>query len=132
MVNIQSTAALYNEYRDRFQKIADVRFAAAVLQWDQETYMPVKGAAARARQLATLTETAHNMFTDTRIAGLLEELMSRGDLNPEQQKNVELSWYDYQKENKLSAAFVRLQSETISRAYQSWLEARKANYFHVV
>ena len=30
-------------YREHMRKLADVRAALALMQWDQETYMPIKG-----------------------------------------------------------------------------------------
>jgi len=37
------SSILYEQYRELLQKIADVKYASAVLQWDQETYLPPKG-----------------------------------------------------------------------------------------
>ena len=59
MVLTKSSKDLYTAYRDRMQKIADIKNAVAVLQWDQETYLPVKGAVFRGQQMATLSATAH-------------------------------------------------------------------------
>jgi carboxypeptidase Taq len=39
-----TTRDLYEKYKGKMQRIADVRNANAVLQWDQETYLPKKGA----------------------------------------------------------------------------------------
>lgn len=129
MVNNISTAELYRQYKASFQKIADIKFAAAVLQWDQETYMPIKSALTRARQTATLAEMAHLLFTKAKTGELLEALYERDDLRDNERKNIELSLYDYNKGKKLPAAFVRQLSETTSQSYQSWIEARKANSF---
>jgi len=129
MVNIQTTPELYKQYRSCLQKIADIKYAAAVLQWDQETYMPVKSAAGRAKQLATLAEMAHQLFTEEKTGNLLEELAGRNDLPENERINVELSMYDYKKEKKLSAELVRNLSEVTSQSYQSWLMARKNNSF---
>jgi carboxypeptidase Taq len=124
-----NSTKLYEDYKIQMQKIADVRYASAVLQWDQETYMPTKGAAARARQIATLSELAHELFTAPSFKNILQELSSRDDLDALQQKNISLSWYDYTQQEKLPAEFVRTMSEAISRSYQSWLSARKENSF---
>lgn len=32
----------YEDLKNKIQKIADINFAAGVLNWDQETYMPKK------------------------------------------------------------------------------------------
>jgi carboxypeptidase Taq len=34
----------YEHYRAHMRKLADLRAALALMQWDQETYMPPKGA----------------------------------------------------------------------------------------
>lgn len=124
-----SGATLYAEYKAKMQKIADVKYAAAVLQWDQETYLPEGGAGFRGQQIATLEELAHQLFTDKALQELLLKLNDRHDLSEDEQKNVELSLYDYEKKSKLSSAFVRQQSEAINQAYHAWVEARKAKSF---
>jgi len=122
---------LYSEYTARMQKIADVKFSAAVLQWDQETYLPPKGAEFRARQLATLSEIAHEWLIAPEFGHLLEELHTRQDLPADQQRNVALSLEDYNKQKKFTPAFVRRLSEASSRCFHTWLQARNANSFSV-
>jgi carboxypeptidase Taq len=124
-----SSQTLYAQYQSILQKIADVKYAAAVLQWDQETYLPSGGAAARGRQIATLTEVAHERFTSAELGSLLEALNGSSGLNDRQRRNVELSWQDYQKNKKLPAAFVRQMSETVNKAFHEWLQARKHSRF---
>src|SRR4051794_8556381 len=101
---------LYQQYKEQLQKIADVKYSAAVLQWDQETYLPAKGAEARGRQVATLSEISHQMFTDEKTGGLLQDLLSK-ELPARQKRNAELSWEDYTRLKKLSPEFVRKMSE---------------------
>ncbi|MBZ0234210.1 MAG: carboxypeptidase M32, partial [Deltaproteobacteria bacterium] len=52
----------------------DLRSAAALLRWDQMTYMPEGGAAARGRQLATLEKLAHDRLTDPELARLVDRV----------------------------------------------------------
>ena len=40
---MKNAEELYKEYEERMHRIADLRYANAVLQWDQETYLPAKG-----------------------------------------------------------------------------------------
>jgi carboxypeptidase Taq len=129
MVLTKSTVDLYIEYADRMRKIADIKYAAAVLEWDQETYLPPKGAEYRGRQLASLSEIAHEWFTAASLGDLLQELNQRGDLPEDQRRNVELSLEDYNKQKKFSPAFIRRLSETSSCCFHSWLQARAANSF---
>jgi carboxypeptidase Taq len=129
MILTKSTTDLYTEYVDRMKRIADVKYAAAVLEWDQETYLPPKGAEYRGRQLASLSEIAHEWFTSASLGDLLQELHQRGDLPEDQRRNAELSFEDYNKQKKFSPAFIRRLSETSSRSFHSWLQARTANSF---
>ncbi|MEO6540410.1 MAG: carboxypeptidase M32 [Ferruginibacter sp.] len=120
---------LYSQYKTKMQKIADVKYASAVLQWDQETYLPPKGNDIRGRQLATLSEIAHRQFTDDDTGALLNELVTKNDLDDKEQKNVELSLYDHNKSKKLSSDFVRKMSETVTKSFHAWIRARKENAF---
>ena len=51
------------QLREILAEVSDLNRAAAVLGWDQETYMPPGGVRARAEQLATLRRIAHVRFT---------------------------------------------------------------------
>lgn len=124
-----STITMYQKYRENMERVADVRFATAVLQWDQETYLPPKGAAARGRQISTLTEMAHRMFTDEQLGGLLQELLSKDDLTGDERLNVLQTWEDYSRQQKYSPELVRQLSDASNAAYHSWIEARKVNSF---
>jgi carboxypeptidase Taq len=124
-----NTAQLYADYKTKMQKIADVKYASAVLQWDQETYLPPKGSDIRGRQIATLSEIAHQQFTDEETGSLLMTLNSLADLDDRQKRNVQISLEDYNKNRKLPTAFVRKMSETVNKNYHSWIEARKQNSF---
>jgi carboxypeptidase Taq len=123
--------ANYNSYTEKMHKIADLRFSSALLQWDQETYLPPKGAAIRGQQIATLSEIAHQLFTDESLGSLLQELQSAGDLTANEKRNVALTREDYSKLKKLPTAFVRTLTETVNKSFHSWIEARKANDFRL-
>jgi len=129
-MNSDTSGELYRQYCEHLSKIADVKYAAAVLQWDQETYLPPKGADFRGRQIATLSEIAHQMFTDEKTVHLLQELLSQ-ELTERQKKNVALTWEDYSRLKKLSPAFVRKMSEAVSASFHAWVEARKHNDFTI-
>ncbi len=122
---------LYDRYTAQMRKIADVKYALAVLQWDQETYLPAKGAALRGQQMATLSEIAHRLFADEQLGVLLNDLSAAGELTFSQRRNVALTLEDYNKNKKYTSAFVRQLSESTSRSYHAWIEARKQNDFGV-
>jgi carboxypeptidase Taq len=120
-------AALYAQYEAKMRKIADLKNAAAVLEWDQETFLPAKGAAARRRQLATLRSTAHGWFTDQQMEDILQGLAESDKLSEVERSNVALTLQDYQKQKKYTAAFVEELSLATSTCYQAWVEASRHN-----
>lgn len=126
-----STAAkeLYTTYVTEMRTIADLRYASAVLQWDQETYLPPKGAPIRGQQIATLSEIAHRFFTDDKLGARLQELLASNQLSPDEKRNVELTWQDYSKQKKFPSSFVRELAEAVNKSFHSWIEARKVNDF---
>jgi carboxypeptidase Taq len=111
------------------QRIADIKNASALLQWDQETYLPSKGATIRGQQISTLTELSHQLFTQEDFGILLQELLSKEDLTKDQKRNVELTLEDFSKSRKYPSSFVRNLSEHTNKTFHSWLEARKMNSF---
>lgn len=125
------SAELYSSYQTKMQKIADLKYASAVLQWDQETYLPPGGNNFRSRQIATLNEAAHSEFTRPAIGELLNRVSQCKDLSAGQQRNVQLSLEDYHRSIKLPSEFVRQLSEAVNRSYHAWAKARSANSFEL-
>lgn len=122
----------YETYKSTMQKIADVERAAAVLNWDKEVNNPKKGAAVRARQVATLSGIAHELFTDQAFGDLLAELNTQNEeLGVEAARNITLSLKKYNKTKKLSREFVERKSKVTSATYDAWVKARAANDYSI-
>jgi carboxypeptidase Taq len=120
----------YKAYKDRLTTIADIGYSIGLLSWDQETYMPEKGAGFRAQQMATLSGLVHEHFTDKDFGKILKKLNENPKkLNEKQKRNVAQTLKDYKKQKKYSREFVELLSKTTSECFQSWQKARKENNF---
>lgn len=104
-------------------------YSSAVLQWDQETYMPPASADLRARQLATLAGYSHELNTNPELGKLLNELKSDASLNEQQKANIKHSLRDYGMRTKYPAQFVEDMSLAISKAFNAWQNAKKQNDF---
>ncbi|MES2702172.1 MAG: carboxypeptidase M32 [Bacteroidota bacterium] len=126
-----TTDQLYTEYKDIMQKAADINNASAVLGWDQEVYMPPKGAEFRGRQLATLASLAHEMLTSEQFGNLLAELSQRNDLGNSESVNVTRSREDFERNKKLSSSFVEELSKQSSECFNAWVESRRQNDFKI-
>ncbi|MDH5562098.1 MAG: carboxypeptidase M32 [Nitrospirota bacterium] len=135
MATLVSLDALTSKLRE----IHHLRDAAAVLSWDQETYMPPRSGAIRAEQLATLQTLAHNQFVSTDIESLLTSFLDieTGIILPEQQTSLDEpthallreTWRDFSRAKKLPSSFVNELERECSLAQQVWAEARKTNDF---
>ena len=63
MQTLEKTHPKLQELKTHLAEVNDIESAAALLYWDQATYMPPGGAAARGRQIATLRHISHTKFT---------------------------------------------------------------------
>lgn len=120
------------ELKRRLLEISDLNGACAVLGWDQATYMPQGGAAARARQGATLSRLAHEKFTDPELGRLLDGLAAYADRLPDASDDASLVRVvrrDYEKAVKVPSDFVARWSQHGSTSYDAWTRARPANDF---
>src|SRR5262245_49978304 len=70
------------ELKQRLAEIADLGAAGALLEWDQATYMPAGGAAARGRQGALLRKLAHERSVDSALGRLIDGLEAKADTLP--------------------------------------------------
>ena len=117
----------YNALKQRLGEVSDIGRAAAVLGWDQETYMPDGGAHGRSEQLGTLSKLAHELFVAPATARLLKgaaaepDAMKRGT----SAAIVNVSAEDHAKARKLPPEFVAEVSRTASQAQHVWMDARK-------
>ena len=119
----------YQRYQELLRKAADLAYASAVLQWDQEVYMPEKGAGYRARQLATLSGMVHEMLSSDELGGLLETLGHDQGLTEAEAANIRETTKTYRDQKKYSTSFVEEMSRTVSACFNAWQEARKKNDF---
>ena len=122
------------ELKTRLGEIKDLEAAANVLEWDQMTYMPPGGTAARAEQLATLRKTAHALFVSDEIGRLLEELQTEAadlDYDSDEASLVRVTARDYERERKIPDWLVAEMAKVTALAHEAWVQARaESNYPH--
>lgn len=116
-------------------EIHDIHAAAALLHWDQSTYMPPGGAAARGRQIATLRQIAHEKFTNGTIAQLLADLESyEAELPYESDAAslIRLTRRNCDRASRIPSEYTARSSQLRSECYHAWAQARPANNFALV
>ncbi len=119
----------FNKLTSALRKYADINYASGLLQWDQEVYMPVKGAEMRAQQLATLAGIAHEIGTSVEIGVLLNELSTTSGLTEKEQRNVKEIKRNYNDRLKYSTEFVVEMSQVVSESFHAWQQAKETSDF---
>lgn len=121
-----------NTLKQRLREITHLRSALAILQWDQEVYMPEEGSGFRGETLAYLAGLNHTKFIALDNDGLLSKLhqaVQAGEIVGDDAVIVEEVWRDFEREQKLPTEFVEALAKLTSEANSVWIKARKANDF---
>jgi carboxypeptidase Taq len=117
---------------DRLARISDLRYAAAVLEWDQEVYMPDAGITPRAHQLATLNAMSHEMFTAGDIAQLLQAAEAEvADLeyDSDEASHARVTRRLFDQMTKIPTELVSRESHATSQGFVAWRKARETDDF---
>lgn len=110
------------------REISDINGALSLMGWDQETYMPRKGAATRGRQLATLSGMSHTRLISDEMASAVDGARSE-ELDVDQQVNLREITRSLERAKKIPTRLVKALAETSSAALEVWMKARADNDF---
>lgn len=129
------TLATLEPLTNRLLEIRRIQSAASVLSWDQETYMPAGGGAARAEQIATLEGLAHEKLVSQEVETLLADWIdpatgqAAAGWDEPSRSLLRETWRDFSRAKKLPSAFVIRLSRECSLAQQAWVTAREESRF---
>src|SRR6266498_731146 len=121
--------------RTRLKEHADLESAAALLRWDQMTYMPPGGAEARGRQLATLDRLSHDRIADPEIGRLLDRLeaiFQHQSADSDEARLLRVTRRDHERAVRVPADFVSAFANHRAESYEVWTKARPSNDFATV
>jgi carboxypeptidase Taq len=129
---IRPAGADLEELKRRLLEISDLAGTAAILSWDQATYLPKRGAAARGRQCALMSRLLHERRIDPELGRLLDRLIRHGERLPadsDEAALIRVSRRDFEKAVRVPAEFVERLSAHSSASYDAWTQARPAGDF---
>jgi carboxypeptidase Taq len=121
-----------NELKKRLGQVHDLERAAALLNWDLQTYMPSGGTTARSHQSATLSRLAHEQFTSDEIGRWLEDLEAATRHQPYEDDTVSLlrvTRREYDKARRVPGELVHELAQTEGLAMPAWARARAESDF---
>ena len=121
------------QLKARLGEITDLNHANALLGWDQQTYLPPQGGAARAEQSATLQKISHEMFTSDETGRLLDSAANETanlEYDSDEASLIRVTRRDYHKARKVPADLVAEIARVTSQAFEVWTQARAASDWH--
>ena len=103
---------------------------AALLGWDQMTYMPPKGSEERAEQLSLIARLSHERAISDEFYHHITQLFDASNQLREKDRIIVVRLKDdIDKTRKIPPKFVEEMSKVTSRAYTVWQEAREKNTY---
>ena len=120
------------QLKNHLAEIDDLKMAAGVLGWDQQTSMPPGGGQARAYALGTLSRLSHEKFASDETARLLEGAEKETQhlaADSDEACLISITRRDYEKSRKLPDEFVAAWSRDAILSNEVWRHARGANDF---
>jgi carboxypeptidase Taq len=113
-------------------EVSDIDAATALLDWDQQCYMPSNAAESRGNQQATLNRIEHELITSDEVGQLLADLKpyaTQLDPDTNDARLIRVTARQYDKRVKVPAALVAEFYHTTAVAHGAWKKARAENNF---
>jgi carboxypeptidase Taq len=125
-------SATLPQFKTHLARINRLTQINALLDWDQQTYMPPGATAARAEQSATLSQLIHEMFTGEETGTLLaqcEAELAGQDTDSDEVRLVAVARRHYDQQTKLPVELVAEIARHTAIAQDLWVRARARNDF---
>ena len=113
---------------ERVRELDALGGAAALLEWDQQTYMPRGGATSRGEQSAVLGRIAHERFVDPQVGEWLHALDAQ-DLDPERRAAVRNHLRRWTRATCLPVKLVEDLAQARNEGFVAWMRAREEDSF---
>ncbi len=126
----ESLDFIYKEQKE----LSIIKGVAALLGWDQMTYMPPKGAQERSEQSAFISKLAHERIVSDKLWNHINVLSKSNNFDKLSDINravVSRLKKDVEKARKIPSDFVERFSKTTTLAYSAWEGARKKADFSI-
>ena len=120
------------ELRKRIGDILHLDNSIAVLEWDEETALPMGGRNERGEQLATLEAARHGLLTSDELGDLIEEVAIEREGDARWKRELELLRDLRTSEMALPADLVRAFANARSRSTAAWERARAKGEFKLL
>ncbi|MDP6850575.1 MAG: carboxypeptidase M32 [Planctomycetota bacterium] len=114
-----------------WRELVDVSSASAVLEWDQETYMPSKGQEGRGRALSTLAGIRHRLVTAPELSDALSACEEKAEPGSDLEAQCREARRTVDRASRVSEDLAKALAEATSQGLASWQKARAGSDFSV-
>lgn len=119
-------ATSFETLKSRLADINALQAATAIMDWDQQTYMPRGGADARAEHLGILGRMAHETFTSDDTQKLV---LDASPDNEDEQAMLRVVKRQLDLATKIPTQLVEDKARLAAHAHEEWVKARAGNDF---
>ena len=120
----------YKKLIERAREIALVASAGELLSWDLETYLPTRGVAFRAEQLAHLSGHTHRLFIAKKVGDWISACEQQGfAAESDEAANVREWRRRYDRATKIPTRLVEKFQRVRTHAREAWRLARQRSEF---
>lgn len=124
---------MLKEFYENLTEIKHLGNIRELLGWDQQVYLPEKGAGERAQQLEVLSRLIHQRTTGPKFLNLVDSLAADiGSYDEEDQVNIRETKKQIDRARKQPESFVAEQTKVSALCWSTWTKARPANDFKSV
>jgi carboxypeptidase Taq len=116
----------------RLAELADLENIGHLLEWDQNTMMPPRGARSRSEAVATLERTTHELLVSDETGRLLEAAAAELDgaaPDSDDARAVFVARRHYDKARRVPAELVGDIARAGTLGYEAWVDARRRSDF---
>jgi len=125
-------ADAFEELHERLAELADLRNVSQLLDWDQQTMMPPRGALGRAEAAATIHRISHDMFVSDDTGRLIEAAaagLDGSDPDSDQASVVRVTMRRWEKARRVPGRLAADMARAASVGQQAWIVAREESDF---
>jgi carboxypeptidase Taq len=128
----QFSAGAVAQLREWMAELSDLSNTAELLEWDQQTMMPARGAGGRAEALATLRRVSHSRFVSAETGRLLEAAEAALDgvsADSDAAALVRVTRRRWEKARRVPTELAADQARAASLGQEAWVKARAESDF---
>ena len=125
-------AGAVEQLREWMAELTDLSNAAQLLEWDQQTMMPARGAEGRAEALASLQRVSHEKFVSAATGELLDAAqvaLNGASADSDDASLVRVTRRRWEKSRRVPTELAADQARAASLGQEAWVKARAASDF---